>query len=227
MSKVILFGCGRGADVAYRYLTRDSDHEICGFTVEADYGTTDTFKGLPVVSFEEVETHFPPDDYKMFILLGYQEMNHLRANKYLSAKRKGYDFVSYVSSQIYTLEPLKVGENCFIMENQSINLDVEIGNNVVMWSCNHIGDRTVIGDHTWFSSHITIAGEVTIGNYCFLGINASISNHVELGDETFVGAASFIANSTEKSSIYVQSSAKLVGRDSLTFMKVMEASGKL
>ena len=71
---------------------------------------------------------------------------------------------------------LDVGENCFILDNQSISLDVKIGNNVVMWSSNHIGDLSTIGDHSWLASHVTVAAEVTVQPYCFLGIGATIGN---------------------------------------------------
>lgn len=227
MSKVILFGCGRGADVAYRYLKNDSEHQVVGFTVDAAYCKEKSYKNLPLVPFEEVERHFPPDDYKMLVFMGYQQMNHLRADKYLTAKSKGYSFISYISSRAYSIEPLNVGENCFIMENQCINLDVSIGNNVIMWSCNHIGDNTVIGDHVWLSSHVTIAGEVKVEDYSFLGINASISNHVIIAAETFMGAGAFVAHNTKKGSVYVNPETKCFSNDSRTFIKMMEAMGKL
>ncbi len=31
MAKVVIFGCGKGADTAFRYLSLDSEHEICAF----------------------------------------------------------------------------------------------------------------------------------------------------------------------------------------------------
>ena len=73
MSKVVLFGTGRGADVAYRFLKRDSDHEVCGFSTDLRYIKRETFHDLPVVAFEDVEQRFPPDQYKFLVLLGYQE----------------------------------------------------------------------------------------------------------------------------------------------------------
>ena len=132
------------------------------FHPDRQFITRDTFHDLPVVAFENVEQRFPPDEHKMLVLLGYQRMNALRAEKYLAAKRKGYSFVSYVNSNFYRAEDLAVGENCFILDNQSISLDVKIGNNVVMWSSNHIGDMTIIGDHVWLASHVTIAAEVEV-----------------------------------------------------------------
>jgi len=227
MSKLVLFGTGRGADVAFRYLKRDGDHEICGFTLDAAYLKRTTFHDLPVVPFEEVETRFPPDDYRMLILLGYQEMNQLRARKYLQAKAKGYTLASYVSSDIFRPEELSVGENCFILDNQSICLDVKIGNNVVMWSSNHAGDLSVIHDHAWISSHVTIAAEVTVGESCFLGIGAFISNNVKLAKNTFVGANALITSDTKEGGVYVCSEQKELGVDSVDFMRIIHASRKL
>jgi sugar O-acyltransferase (sialic acid O-acetyltransferase NeuD family) len=227
MSNVIIFGCGKGADVAYRYLTHDTGHKISGFTVDEAFRKSDTFHGLPVVPFETVETFFPPSEYRMLILIGYQEMNELRAKKYFQGKEKGYGFISYVSSKTYSVEELAIGENCFIMENQCINLDVKIGNNVVMWSCNHIGDRSIIEDHVWISSHASVAGDVTVKEYSFVGVNASISNNVVIAPKTFIGAAAFIAQNTIDGGVYTHPDAKCIFRDSKSFMKVLEASGKL
>jgi sugar O-acyltransferase (sialic acid O-acetyltransferase NeuD family) len=227
MSKVVLFGIGRGADVAYRFLTRDSEHQICAFAVDRRHLDRERFHGCPVVAFEDVESHFPPDEYKMFALLGYQGMNALRANKYKEGKQKGYSFISYANSNFYRSEELNIGENCFILDNQSISLDVKIGNNVVMWSSNHIGDLTVIGDHVWLASHVTIAAEVVVQPYCFLGIGATVGNKVTLGEKTFVGANALVASDTAQNSLYLAAESQKVDVDSTTFLRVLMAKGKL
>jgi sugar O-acyltransferase (sialic acid O-acetyltransferase NeuD family) len=227
MSKVVLFGTGRGADVAYRFLTRDSDHEVCGFSTDLRYIKGETFHDLPVVAFEDVEQRFPPEQYKFLVLLGYQGMNGLRAEKYLAAKAKGYSFVSYVNSQFYRAEDLSIGENCFILDNQSISLDVKIGNNVVMWSSNHIGDLSTIGDHSWLASHVTVAAEVNVRPCCFLGIGATIGNKLTLGQRTFVGANALVVSDTEANSVHVSPASEAIDLDSGAFMRVMMAKGKL
>ena len=53
----------------------DSPHEVTGFTVDAEYLSAESFKGLPVVAFEEVDKHFPPDQFRLFIPIGFAEMN--------------------------------------------------------------------------------------------------------------------------------------------------------
>lgn len=226
MSKIVLFGTGRGADVAYRFLTGDTDHEIVGFTVDDKHRKVDTLRELPVVAFEEVERHFPPDEFRMLVLLGYQGMNSLRQQKYEAAKAKGYALESYVASDIFRVEPVSVGENCFILDNQSISLDVKIGNNVVMWSSNHIGDMTTIADHAWVASHCTLAANVEVGQRAFLGIGCTISNWVKVGDETMIGAHAFITSDTAPGSVH------LFGKDAddmpaRAFMRLTMASKKL
>jgi len=221
MANVLIFGTGRGADTAYRYLSKDSPHTISGFAVDARFMTASTFHGLPVFEYENAVERFPPDDYEMFVPLGFQQMNGLRAAKYLDAKGKGYRFISYVNSSCYSLDDVRVGENCFILDSQIFNLDVSIGNNVTIWSGNHFGDRTIVGDHVWVSSHVTLAGDVTVGHSCFLGVNACVSNNVALAPRTFVGANVLISRNTEDASVHVAPPAKQVHVPSDKFMAML------
>ena len=222
MAKVVIFGCGRGADTAYRYLSRDSSHEICGFTVESRFIREREFHDRPVVPYESVTDELPPSECQMFVPLGFQEMNGLRAGKYLDAKARGYSFISYVHSKHYSLEPLRIGENCFVLDSQIFNLDVVIGNNVTIWSGNHIGDRSVIEDHVWISSHVTLSGDVRVGERSFLGVSACVSNAVTLGPRTFVGANVLISHDTPPDSVYVAPAAKHVEMPSTKFLAMLK-----
>ncbi|HIA55668.1 MAG TPA: acetyltransferase [Candidatus Melainabacteria bacterium] len=205
MNKVVVFGTGRGADIAHRYLAKDSDYEVCAFTVDAKYLQVSEFKGLPVVDFDLVQQHYSPQEYKLFVPLGSQDLNKVRYKKYLECKEKGYELASYVSSTIPFSDELEIGENCLILENNSINFDVRIGNNVTIWSGNQIGDRSVISDHCWITSHVCMAGDVTIKPFSFIGINASISNGVVIEEENFIGANALITKSTGPKEVYVVS----------------------
>ena len=78
MSQLIIFGAGDIARLAHYYFTRDSEHEVVAFTVDQKYREADTFLDLPLVSFEEVTSSYPPGEYKMFVALSYAKMNKLR-----------------------------------------------------------------------------------------------------------------------------------------------------
>jgi acetyltransferase-like isoleucine patch superfamily enzyme len=226
VSKIVLFGSGRGASVAHRFFAGDTEHEVVGFAVDGQHLSAQEYRGLPLVAFEDVQQRFPPETCRMHVLLGYQQMNGLRRRKFNEAKAKGYTLESYVASNIFRVEPITVGENCFILDNQSISLDVEIGSNVVMWSSNHIGDMSIIHDHAWVASHVTVAANVTIGERAFLGIGATVSNGVTIGAESLIGANLMISGDTAPKSVHVFGQGKL-DIESSPFMRMMMASKKL
>ena len=119
MAKVVLFGVSQWAELAHFYLTHDSPHEVAAFTVDRDFIAGDQFKDLAVVAFDEVERHYPPDQFKMFIPVSFKRMNHIRAEKYYEAKSRGYELISYVSSRATIFPGLECGDNCFILEDNT------------------------------------------------------------------------------------------------------------
>src|SRR5258705_8036894 len=121
MSKVVIFGAGKIADEAYFYLTNDSPHQIVAFTVDRAFLTAEEKLGLPVVPFEEVQNKYPPGDHKMFVAVGYQDLNRFRAQKYAEARAKEYEHVSYVSSHASNLGGVEIGYNCFVLEFATIH----------------------------------------------------------------------------------------------------------
>jgi sugar O-acyltransferase (sialic acid O-acetyltransferase NeuD family) len=204
MAKVIIFGAGRGALTAYKYLKYDSSHEIVAFTVNKEHIHSASLEGIPIVAFENLEEQFSTDTHFLFAPLGFDEMNKVRQRVYEKGKEKGYKFISYIHSSNKTLVPISIGENCFILENQSLNLDVKIGNNVVLWSGNQIGDRVVIEDHVWISSEVCISGNVVIGRNSILAVHSTISHDVHIAEENFIGANALIVKNTQPKEVYVE-----------------------
>jgi sugar O-acyltransferase (sialic acid O-acetyltransferase NeuD family) len=224
MSKIVIFGTGRGADVATRYFRDDSPHEIVAYTVDEAYSDRKEFMGRPVIPFSRIEKEMPPASCRVFVPLGFQRMNSLRAEKFAEVKAKGYTLESYVSSRIVSLERPAFGENCLILEGNVFNFDVTIGNNVVMWSGNHVGDLTTIEDHVFISSHVVLTGEVTIGANSFLGVNATISNYVRVGASSYIGANSLIVQDTAPGSVFVtKGTPRLEQIDSLRFLSMIKS----
>ena len=75
------------------------------------------------------------------------EVNAVRAAVYDEAKAKGYELVTYLSSKCSHWGDTRIGDNCFILEDNTIQPFVTIGNNVTLWSGNHIGHDSTIADH--------------------------------------------------------------------------------
>lgn len=214
MADVVIFGTADIATLAHYYFSRDSAHRIVAFTVDRSYRQASTLLDLPVVDFEDVVAQFPPDRFEMFIAVGYTKLNKARADKYAAAKALGYRLVSYVSSRCTLLADAAIGDNCFILEDNTIQPFVVIGSDVTLWSGNHIGHHSVIGDHCFVTSHVVVSGHVDVGPYCFLGVNSTIRNGVRLAPRTLVGAGAAVMGDTEPGGVYLGTRAQKSSRSS-------------
>lgn len=203
MKKVIIFGTAEIAQLAHYYFNNDSDYQVEAFTVDAEFIKDSEFCGLPVVPFGEVAHKYPPGKYDFFVALSYTKLNQIRKEKYLAAKSLGYRLASYISSRATVLNEGRIGENCFIFEDNTIQPFVTIGNNVTLWSGNHIGHHTIIRDHCFIASHVVVSGGVEIGEQCFIGVNATLRDHIKIGERCIIGAGTLLLADTEPAGVYI------------------------
>lgn len=201
--QLIIFGLGDIAQLAYKYFTTDSEYDVVAFTADREYVTTEEFCGLPVVPFDEVIKNYAPDAHEFFVAMSYTKLNDARKSKYLLAKEAGYRIASYISSRCTALNDNKIGENCFILEDNTIQPFVSIGNNVTLWSGNHVGHHSTIHDHCFIASHVVISGGVEIGESCFIGVNATLRDHIKIGDRCVIGAGALILADAEAEGVYL------------------------
>jgi acetyltransferase-like isoleucine patch superfamily enzyme len=200
MVDIVVFGAGQIAEVAKVYLDAHSSDRIVGFTVDAAFRQRDTFQGLPLVAWEELEARFPPGSVKLLGPLSYRKLNEFRRDRYLEGKARGYDFASFIhpASLVYAKE---IGENCFILEANVIQPFVRIGVGVMMWSGNHIGHHGVIGDYCFLSTHVGLGSGVRLGERCFLCGKVGVDSNFEIGAGSFLGGGAVIKKNLPPESV--------------------------
>ena len=203
MRPIVVFGTGQIAELAHFYFSQDGHREVAAFTVDRQYMDRPDFCGLPVVAFEQVVERFPPARYDMFIALSYSRLNGVRRERFEAAQAMGYRLASYVSPRATIAAGTTLGENCFILEDNTVQPFVRIGTNVTLWSGNHIGHHASIGDHCFVASHVVISGGVSIGESCFIGVNATIRDHVRIGARCVIGAGALILADADDEGVYV------------------------
>lgn len=200
---LVIFGTGDIAQLAHFYFSTDSEYDVVAFTVDASYISNATFCGLPVVAFEEIVQHYPSEKNDLFVALSYSKLNAVRKEKYLAAKALGYRLASFISSYATVLNEGRIGENCFILEDNTIQPFVTIGSNCTLWSGNHIGHHSTIKDHTFIASHVVISGGVQIGEQCFIGVNATFRDHIKIGEKCVIGAGALLLADANPEGIYM------------------------
>ena len=71
-----------------------------------------------------------------------------------------------------------------------------------MWSGNHIGHHSTIGDNVFISSHVVVSGGVEVGENCFLGVNSTLVNDIAIGRDTWLGPHVVVTRDVEPGSVY-------------------------
>ena len=200
--KLVIVGDSAFAEIAFEYFDADSDYEVVGFAVEAAYLKRSELNGLPVVAFESLEQHFAPAEHEVYVATVYTQLNRLRARLAAEAKARGYRLASYISSRAFVWRNVKLGEHCFIFEDNTVQPFVTIGDNVVLWSGNHIGHHTTVQDNCFISSQVVISGFCTIGANSFLGVNATLANNLSLGRDNWIGPNTAVMKDTADGTLF-------------------------
>jgi sugar O-acyltransferase (sialic acid O-acetyltransferase NeuD family) len=202
VSDVVIFGLGDFARIARIYLGEDSEHDVVAFTANERYVQSDRLDGLPVVPFESLPETHAPDRYSMFVAIGFSGVNQARKEVYERCRELGYELLSYVNSKATYWGKLDLGANCFVFEENVIQPRVRIGNDVIVWSGNHIGHDSTIEDHVFIASHAVISGNVTIGESSFIGVNATFRDGITVAPRCVIGAGALIMKDTVEGGVY-------------------------
>lgn len=200
--KLVIVGDSAFAEIAYEYFEADSEYRVVGFSVESDYFKNKEMLGLPIVTFEALESVFDPNTHEIYVATTYTQLNRLRTRLANAAKSKGYQLASYISPRAFIWRNVKLGEHCFIFENNTVQAFVQIGNNVVLWSGNHIGHHSTIRDNCFIASHAVISGFCEIGENSFIGVNATLANNVTIAKDNWIGPNVLVMQNTEAGALY-------------------------
>ena len=121
------FGTGEISEIVSEYYREENRFdEIAGYIVDDDYYDDEEFFGKKVVRKSEMKQAFPSDQFRVLIALSYVRLNKLREERYLELKSYGYSFSSFVSKRSVVSKSAQIGENCIILENQTIQPKVVI-----------------------------------------------------------------------------------------------------
>jgi len=212
--RVVIYGNGQMAELAWARLAEDDSRELVAFTVDGALVQESTFCGLPLVAFEEVARRYPPGSCGMHLAVGPVGCNRIRAERFDDARRLGYPLVSYVSPRALVARDVLPGENSWIADAAVVQSFVSLGANVHVGAGCIIGHHSVIHDHCFLAPGCVVAGSVLIGARSFLGANSTVRDRVQVGATNVVGAGATIVRNTAASSVHAAQEAIVLPIDS-------------
>lgn len=113
---------------------------------------------------------------------------------------------------------LKIGENCIIRENVTVNIGTApgggittIGDRAFLMVGTHVAHDCTVGDDVIFTTHVAVGGHVIIGDNAFLGGLCAIHQHCRIGDFAFVGGCATVTTDIIPHASAFGNHAKLAG----------------
>ena len=200
--QVVIFGTGDYARTAAIYLREDSAFEVVAFTVDSERIEIDELRAFRSYRSQSWSTCTRRPSTPCSSRSGSAASTR-RAPRCTSVARSADTSSSRTSTRARPAwGNLELGDNCFVFEENVIQPNVRIGNDVVLWSGNHVGHDSEIGDHCFIASHVVISGNVRIGPYCFVGVNATLRDGITIAPECVIGAGALVMRDTERGEIY-------------------------
>ncbi len=224
--KVVIYGVGAFGRLMEFYFAQAGRFDVVAYTCDRQFLGDDTFGSLPVVPFETIEDFYPPEEFKMFVAIGYKRMR-TRREMFARAKGKGYELVSYISPQAITYEDLVIGENNVVMGGANIEPFVVIGDNNIVWSDTLLGHELELGSHNYISAKCVVAGESRVGSGCFFGNGVTMINNLSIADETMLIAGAVLFRDTKVASKYIGNPAKRCGNHAETGIVITREARRL
>ena len=189
--KLVVFGVGILAELARHYFEHDSPYKVAGFTVDKRYIKGNTYDGLPLIPFEEVDKHYPPDQHNMFVAVGYANGNRTREEKCRAAQDRGYELATYVSSKAIDMSESR-GSNCLILESVVLQAFVTLGDGVIAWPGTIVSHHSKVDDFCYLSPNVTISGSCHLGRRVFVGAGAVLRDETTMSEDIIIGMGSVV-----------------------------------
>lgn len=206
---LVIFGTSVFSELLWYFFAQDSKHVPVAFTMDKEFITAPTFCGLPVIPFEEIVERFRPQDYDMYVAIGYKNNNRLRKQKILEALAKGYRLANYVASSAVVWPNSKIGHNMCIMEGVIVQPFVSVGSGTVLTGGVLIGNHASVGEYCFIGSRAVCSGQSRIGEGCMIGAGAVIANNIAVGDYAVIGGTCLLTRDALPHQLYTAPKAIL------------------
>lgn len=202
MQNLIIYGTGTfAAMIRYLFEEQGKCKVVC-FCADRKYIKSDQFDNLPLKPFENIEETYRPEEYVMFVAVGYSIMRN-RVAMFNRAVKKGYRLASYISDQAVIDRSVKIGFNNVVLQGAQIEPFANLGDNNIIWSSVNICHDAVISGHSFLACRSIVGGFATIHHNCFLGFGAIVLQNVKIADECLIGASALVKSDTDPYGVYL------------------------
>ena len=203
MQKIIITGNSDFARLVREYADEIDGFHCEAFTCDGEYISDSMIDGIPVVAFEEIRNHFPADEVKLILAIGYKKLGEVRRDLYLRYSGLGYEFTNYIHPSASIDKNSVMGSGNIIFERVIIQKRVRLGNGNLIWPRAIISHDDTVGDFNTFCANSVIAGFVNIASCSFFGTSSVVKDKISVGNNNLIGACAYVSRSTRDNQVCI------------------------
>lgn len=219
MKKIILAGNAITADILYSYIRTDNRYEVLGLTVDDEFLSKGGIEGIAAVGLSQVQKEFPPEECRVVMAAGYNDLNRVRESLFCRLKALGYAVETYIHPDACVYTRHELGEGCIVLPNAVIEPHAKVGANTMVWCNVTLAHHSSVAEHCWIAAGTVISGQANVLRNSFVGVNATVVNEVTVGEYNIVGAAALISKDTKAGAVHLARSAEPLRYSSEEYVK--------
>ena len=180
---------------------------VCGFVVDAEYGTPGTdINGRPILGgFDWLEEHASTVRF----ICGVGAPQH-RIKLVRRSMAAGARFVSIVHPSAILTRWVEIGEGVVITAGCILTNRIRLGNHVQLNLLTTVGHDARLGDFATTAPGVNLSGNVTLGEGAYIGTGANVIEKTSIGAWSIVGAGSTVIRDVPANSTSVGTPAKVI-----------------
>lgn len=200
--KIAIIGSGDlGQSIAW-YASQNG-YQVIGYY--DDFQKVESVVGIPVLGkLEQIETDFRNALFGSLICaIGY---NHFGFREQVFNKYHcdlGIPFATIVDKSCHVDSTAQIGEGVVMFPTAMVDKGVVIEDNVLLNIGVTIAHDSRVGQHSFLSPRVAIAGFSTIGKRCMIGINSTIIDNLSICDDVRIGGGNLVIDDITSPGLYV------------------------
>jgi sugar O-acyltransferase (sialic acid O-acetyltransferase NeuD family) len=209
MKRLAIIGCGDlGMQIAW-HAQSEGNYSIAGFFDDSHPGNEPIGKYNFLGRSADIHDSFNRREFdELMIGIGYKHMG-VRSELFLRYSSE-IPFATIIHPSAYVDRSAEVGAGSIIYPGCVIDLGVVIGRNVLLNAGCVIAHDSRVGDHSFFSPAVNLAGFINIAPKVILGIGTVVIDNLHVCEYTRSGAGAVITQSVVSPGLYVGVPAKKI-----------------
>lgn len=194
--EILIIGSGSQARYVIDILKSHKNLTIAGLVdIESDSRVGKNINGFSILStYRKFTTKYSPRRYHVIVAYG---LNSTKKKIALELAKKGFKFVSAISSLASVSPSAQIGEGCIINPFAVVMPNAEIGDHVILHSHCVVEHDNKIESYSNLAPGVTLAGRVHVGEGATIYTGATVIPDIEIGSWATVAAGAVVIKNVQ------------------------------